>query len=91
MFEDPILTLPEAVTSERKANILASPHPLALTISSVFFFFFFFFVMAAPATYGHSLARGLIRAAAAGLHRHRNTGSEPHLQPTSKPAATLDP
>ena len=41
---------------------------------------------------GGSQARGLIRAAAAGLHHsHSNEGSEPHLQPTPKLTATLDP
>jgi len=49
-----------------------------------FFFFFFLFLFglfrAAPAPYGGSQARGLIGAAAAGLHcSHSNAGSEPHL------------
>ena len=40
------------------------------------FFFFFFFLRAKPAAYGGSQARGLIRAAAAGLnHSHSNAGS----------------
>ena len=46
-----------------------------------FFFFFFFFFMTTPMAYGSSQARGLIGAAAAGLH-HSSAGSELHLQPT---------
>ena len=47
---------------------------------------------AAPAAYGGSQARGLIRAIATGLHHsHSNTGSKPHLQPTSQLTAILDP
>ena len=49
-------------------------------ISFSFLFFLFAFSRATPAAYGGSQARGLIRAAAAGLyHSHSNTGSEPHL------------
>ena len=40
----------------------------------------FFFSRAVPAAYGGSQARGLIRAAAAGLHHsHGNAGSKPNL------------
>ena len=47
---------------------------------------------AAPAAYGGSLVRGLIRATAACLHHsHHNAGSEPHLRPTPQLKATLDP
>ena len=47
--------------------------------------------MATPAAYGSSWAKGQIRAVAAGLHQsHGNTGSKPHLQPTSPLAAMLD-
>ena len=59
------------------------------------FFVLFCFVLlfrAAPAAYGDSQARGLIRAAAAGLHHnHSNTGSKPHLRPTPQLAAMTDP
>ena len=46
--------------------------------------------MAAPAAYGDAQARGLIRAAAAGLP-HSKVGSEPHLQSTPQLTATPDP
>ena len=56
-------------------------------------FFFFGLFMAAPAAYGGSPARGLVRAVAAGLHSHSHscTRSEPHLQPTPQLTETLDP
>ena len=60
----------------------------------LFFFFFclFAFSRVAPAAYGHSQARALIRAVATGLHQsHSNAGSEPSLQPTPQLTATLDP
>ena len=55
--------------------------------------FFFFFFGAAPAAYGHSQARGLIRAIAAGLcQSHSNARSKLCLQHTTPQlAATLDP
>ena len=41
--------------------------------------------------YGSSQARGRIVTTAASLHhRHSNSGSEPHLQPTPQLRATLD-
>ena len=47
---------------------------------------------AIPVAYGCSQARGQMGAATAGLHHcHSNAGSEPHLQPTLKLTATLDP
>ena len=47
---------------------------------------------AAPAAYGGSQARGLIRAVATSLrHSYSNVESEPHLQPTPQLMATLDP
>ena len=47
---------------------------------------------AASAADGTSQTRGQIGAAAAGLHhRHRDAGSQLHLQPTPQLAATLDP
>ena len=45
-----------------------------------------------PAAHGSSQARGLIKAAAAGLHHsHSNARSELCLQPTLQLTATLDP
>ena len=47
---------------------------------------------AAPAAYGGSQARGIIRAVAAGLrHSHSNTRFEPRLRPTPQLTATLEP
>ena len=47
---------------------------------------------AAPAAYGGSQAKGLIRATAARLrHSHSNARSEPRLQPTPQLTATPDP
>ena len=44
-------------------------------------FFFFSLFRAAPVAYGSSAVRGLIRAAAAGLHHsHGNAGSELHVR-----------
>ena len=55
-------------------------------------FFFLSFSRAAPAAYGSSQARDLIRGAATSLHQgHSNAGSELHLQPTPQLTATLDP
>ena len=54
-------------------------------------FFFFGLYRAAPVTYGGSQARGLIRAAAAGLHHsHSNAESELSLQPTPELMAVPD-
>ena len=67
---------------------------LILFSSSSFFFFFglFAFSRAAPAAYGDSQGRGLIGALASGLcQSHRNTRSEPRLQPTPQLTATPDP
>ena len=59
-----------------------------------FFFFFnflFFLFRATPTAYGSSQARGLIGAAASGLHHsHSNMGSEPHLRPTPQLRAMPD-
>ena len=53
---------------------------------------FAFFFRAVPAAYGSSLARGRIRAIAAGVHHsHSNAGSEPHLVCTPQLMETLDP
>ena len=55
-------------------------------------YFFFLSFRAVLAAYGGSLARGQIKAAAAGLRQsHSNLGSEPYLQPTAQLRATLDP
>ena len=44
---------------------------------------FFFLFRATLVAYGNYLARGLIRAIAAGLrHSHRNVGSKLHRRPT---------
>ena len=59
-----------------------------------FFFLFLFFAIswAAPEAYGSCQDRGLIGAAAAGLHhRHSNARSEPRLQPTPQLTAMPDP
>ena len=56
-----------------------------------FVFCLFGFSRAAPAAYGGSQARGLLRAVATSLrHCLSNVGSEPHLQPTPQLTATLD-
>ena len=83
---------------------VAGPHSPALMhqdsqhhrgIMLVCFFVLFCFVViswAAPTAYGGSQARGLIGAAAAGLHHsHSNVGSELRLRPTPQPTATPDP
>ena len=63
-------------------------------ISALFIYFLFFifvFSRAAPAVYGGSQARGLIRAVAAGLHHsHSNVGSKQRLPPTPQLTATPD-
>ena len=52
----------------------------------------FAFSRATPMAYGGSEARGLIGAAATGLHQsHSNMGSEPRLQPPPQLTATPDP
>ena len=53
---------------------------------------FCLFFRAVPTAHGGSLARGLIRAVAAGLHHsHSNTESEPHLELIPQLTATPDP
>ena len=52
---------------------------------------FFFFFRAAVAAYGGSQVKARLRAAAASLcHSYSNARSEPYLQPTPEPTATLD-
>ena len=47
---------------------------------------------ATPVAYGGSQARGLIGAAAAGLHQsHSKVGSKQRLRPTPQLMATVDP
>ena len=54
------------------------------------FFFLISFFRTAPMAYGSSQARGRIGAAAASLHHsHSDTGSKPHLWPTSQLMVTL--
>ena len=54
------------------------------------YLFFFFFLR--PTAYGCALARGRIRAIAAGLyHSHSKVGSEPCQRPTSQLTAMTDP
>ena len=61
-------------------------------VLSLSLFFFFCLFKAIPAAYGGSQARGLIRAAAAGLHHsHSNFKSEPCLGSASQLTATLGP
>ena len=76
--------------------ILLNQGPTLMTSfggDSFFFFFGLFSISrAAPAAYGGSQDRGLIRAVAAGLRQsNSNVGFEPHLQPTPQLTATLDP
>ena len=60
----------------------------SLSLSFIFGLLF----RAAPAAYGGSQVRGLIRAAAASLrHSHSKARSEPRLRPTPQLTATLDP
>ena len=57
-----------------------------------YFVLFFVFFRAAPAAYGSSQARGIIRATAAGLcHSHSNSGSEPCLRSTPQLTAMPHP
>ena len=57
----------------------------------LFIYLSFVFSMAAPAEYGGSQARGLIRALATSLHHsHSNLVSKPHLRPTPQLTAMLD-
>ena len=68
---------------------------LQIFISYIIFhgieYYNFFFSFSLSVAYGGSQARGLIRAAAAGLSdSHSNTRSEPYLQPTSQLTAMPD-
>ena len=58
----------------------------------LFVCFFFVFSKAAPVAYGDFQARGLIEAAAVGLHQsHSNKGSKLRLRPTPQLTVTPDP
>ena len=58
----------------------------------LFLFCLFAISWAAPAAYGGSQSRGLIRAIATGLRQsHNNVGSEPRLRPTPQLTATPEP
>ena len=55
-------------------------------------FLFFGLFTTTPAAYGGSQAKGPVEAVAASLHHsHSNSGSEPHLRPSSQLMAMLDP
>ena len=57
-----------------------------------YLFIYFVFSRAAPAAYGGSQARGLIRAVAASLRQsHSNARTELCLRPTPQLTATPDP
>ena len=57
-----------------------------------FCFIFIYFFRTVPVAYASFQARGLIGAAAAGLHHsHSNTGSKPHLQLTLQLSEMLGP
>ena len=87
--------LPHVVSMAKNKN---KEIPFVLFVC-LFCFCFLFFVFclfaiswAAPAAYGGSQARGLIREVAASLcQSHSKAGSEPHLQPTPQLTATLGP
>ena len=65
---------------------------MQVSLGQYIYIFVFCLLRAAPTAYGDSQAGGLIRAVTAGLHHsRRNSGSEPHLQPTPQLTATLDP
>ena len=79
------------------SNIYSCPSVcLRLTLHELFFIYLFIYLFclfafsrAAPAAYGGSQARGLIRAIAIGLHQsHSNSGSELRLPPTPQLSAT---
>jgi len=56
------------------------PNFILFHLIFIFYVFVFSVLGAAPAAYGGSQARGLIGAAAAGLHcSHSSARSEPHL------------
>ena len=62
------------------------------TIYNILFIYLFLLFRAAPAAYGGSQARDLIRATAAGLcYSHSNARSQVCLQPTPQLTAMQDP
>ena len=65
-------------------------NPLSVLVLETLSLFFFF--RATPMAYGGSQTRGLMGAAAAGLHHsHSNMGSEPRLRPIPQLTTTPDP
>ena len=78
------------VEPEKKRGVKKRKRPDAHFI--LFYVVFFCPFLGPPMAYGGSQARGLIEAAAAGLHQsHSNGGPEPRLRPTPQLMATLDP
>ena len=82
-----------SISNDKRA--IKRAHQAILIIKTAVILFIYLFVSfprAAPAAYGGSQARGLIRAVAAGLcQSHSNAGSEQHLQPTPQLTAMPDP
>ena len=81
------MELTEGRCQPRRAS-LGSCDKACLLASFVQHFFSFW---AASVAYGSSRAKGQIGAAAASLHNHCNTRSEPPLQPTPQLTAKPDP
>ena len=89
---------PEKNKEQNEYPCSYSPTLFSFNIFTIFALVFFcccclfVFFRAAPAAYGDSQARGLIRVFAAGLcQSHSNARSELCLQPTLQLTATLDP
>ena len=69
--------LSDSGINEREVTFYHLQHTLFSKLHNFFFSFSFVFSRAAPAAYGASQARGLIKAVAAGLcQSHSNVGSE---------------
>ena len=88
---------PTALTIISSSPAVPSPHgsklwPFFKARDKCYLSFFFFFPMVTPAAYGGFQVKGQIGATAASLcHSHSNTGSKPHLWPTTQLVATPDP
>ena len=77
-----LLRMPFLPLDTSSSSFRAGPG-IVPSISPFFFFFFFLLFKAALTAYGSSQARGTISATATNLyHSHRNTRSEPRVQPT---------
>ena len=75
---------------QKSTNVVVVLKVVATSLFQLFFFYFFLLFRATFAAYGGSQVRGQFGATAANLHHsHSNTGSEPHLQPTSCNAGSL--